>query len=63
MISTASARCLPAGNLPVMGRIGRCSWRDSTSRIRPGSRRPSALNIESISADVRLGLNSSTSAS
>ena len=36
-------------NLPTMGSTGRCSWRASTSRISPGRRRASALNIASIS--------------
>ena len=50
MTSTASARCLPALNLPTIGSTGCRSCRASTSRISPGKRRASALNIASISA-------------
>ena len=63
MTSTTSARCLPAGNLPVSGSSIRPSCTAIASRISDGSRRESALNMASMSAVVKPGLNSSTSAS
>jgi hypothetical protein len=63
MISTVSARCFEAVNLPASGWMGCFSCRAMTSRISAGRRRDSALNMASISAVVTPGVNSSTSAS